>query len=343
MAKIGEGDPRWIVSNRDDGKNVNAWHWEEKDLSKSSHEALKGLFAGHVVAEKDGDVAGFKFTELSEIDGDITVAQRKGKIMCYFEVKMTAKWEATVGETKVEGKLSAPDVEHDNFGEDFELKVSTVERSAEASKAESVAQKAGRKAFRAITKQFFDELFAQYSVGTKVGGVLPPGVSAGSPTAAAAAPAPAAAKPAAPAPAKVSSNEATSFTWVLDWSAPVEELFRTFTDAGRASAYTRGPAKIDPAADGVFEYLGGAISGYFNEVTPNKKLTMQWRLASWPVGTHSSVVMEFVTEEHGRTTLNFAQAGVPSGEVERVKQGWRINFFEPIKMMMGYGFNWIQQ
>ena len=186
MAKVGEGDPRWIVSNRDDGKNVNAWHWEEKDLSKSSHSALKGLFAGHVVAEKDGDVAGFKFTELSEIDGDITVAQRKGKIMCYFEVKMTAKWEATVGETKVEGKLSALDIEHDNFGEDFELKVSTVQRSSAAARAEAVAQKAGRKAFRAITKQFFDELFAQYSVGTKVGGVLPPGaaVPVGSPTAA---------------------------------------------------------------------------------------------------------------------------------------------------------------
>jgi hypothetical protein len=27
MAKIGETDPRWIVQKREDGKNVNAWHW----------------------------------------------------------------------------------------------------------------------------------------------------------------------------------------------------------------------------------------------------------------------------------------------------------------------------
>ena len=27
MAKWGEGDPRWIVEHRDDGKNVNNWHW----------------------------------------------------------------------------------------------------------------------------------------------------------------------------------------------------------------------------------------------------------------------------------------------------------------------------
>lgn len=27
MAKVGEGDPRWIVTGREDGKNVNNWHW----------------------------------------------------------------------------------------------------------------------------------------------------------------------------------------------------------------------------------------------------------------------------------------------------------------------------
>ena len=28
MAKWGEGDPRWIVEERDDGTNVNNWHWQ---------------------------------------------------------------------------------------------------------------------------------------------------------------------------------------------------------------------------------------------------------------------------------------------------------------------------
>lgn len=27
MAKWGEGDPRWIVEERPDAKNVNNWHW----------------------------------------------------------------------------------------------------------------------------------------------------------------------------------------------------------------------------------------------------------------------------------------------------------------------------
>ena len=29
MAKWGEGDPRWIVEERQDSHNVNNWHWKE--------------------------------------------------------------------------------------------------------------------------------------------------------------------------------------------------------------------------------------------------------------------------------------------------------------------------
>jgi hypothetical protein len=31
-AEVGKGDPRWIVKEREDGKNVGAWHWEERDM-----------------------------------------------------------------------------------------------------------------------------------------------------------------------------------------------------------------------------------------------------------------------------------------------------------------------
>ena len=33
MAKLGEGDARWIVKDRPDGQNVNGWHWTTKDTS----------------------------------------------------------------------------------------------------------------------------------------------------------------------------------------------------------------------------------------------------------------------------------------------------------------------
>ena len=36
MAKWGEGDPRWIVEERQDSHNVNNWHWKEVGKSTRS-------------------------------------------------------------------------------------------------------------------------------------------------------------------------------------------------------------------------------------------------------------------------------------------------------------------
>ena len=46
MAKLGEGDARWIVRERDDGANVNGWHWSEKNLTPWSEERLRELLVG---------------------------------------------------------------------------------------------------------------------------------------------------------------------------------------------------------------------------------------------------------------------------------------------------------
>ena len=32
MAKWGEGDSRWLVQEREDGANVNGWHWQERNM-----------------------------------------------------------------------------------------------------------------------------------------------------------------------------------------------------------------------------------------------------------------------------------------------------------------------
>ncbi len=43
MAKVGEGDARWIVEERADGANVNAWHWAERDVLPWAQRRLQEL------------------------------------------------------------------------------------------------------------------------------------------------------------------------------------------------------------------------------------------------------------------------------------------------------------
>ncbi|XP_040309560.1 LOW QUALITY PROTEIN: activator of 90 kDa heat shock protein ATPase homolog 2-like [Herpailurus yagouaroundi] len=54
MAKWGQGDPRWIVEEREDGTNVNNWHWTERDATSLNKGKLRNLLVGIVVENETG-------------------------------------------------------------------------------------------------------------------------------------------------------------------------------------------------------------------------------------------------------------------------------------------------
>lgn len=333
MAKIGENDPRWIVSDRQDGKNVNSWHWEEKDLTAAAHGAIKEIFSSlQLIDEPD---LSLRIKEVSDISGDVTVAQRKGKIMCYFEIKMTLKWGGKVTGDSVDGKLVLPDVEHDNFRDEFEINVSVADNNAASRKAEEWMRANCRPKVRAEIKKYIESLFVQYNVGSMISKVS----SSSATTISTGSPAPVAKT--APAAAKPASGSSNSYNWSMQWRVPIDELFAILMNEERASIYTRAPAKIDPRTGGSFEFLGGVISGYYAKVEAPTSITMQWRLSSWQTGVFSTVVMVLTKEESAVTKLEFAQAGIPDGEFERVQQGWRVNFFDAIKMVFGFGMEYL--
>ncbi|EAN78742.1 Activator of Hsp90 ATPase, N-terminal/Activator of Hsp90 ATPase homolog 1-like protein, putative [Trypanosoma equiperdum] len=331
MARIGEGDPRWIVNDRKDGQNVNAWHWEERDLSNDCHEELKRRLNNFKLCSDD-DGYNLHISEVSEISGDVTVAQRKGKMMCYFELKLTLKWS---GEKEVSGKMTVPEVDHDSFRDEYDIVVTTTDNKDETQRAEAVVRAKGRAAVRGVITKYFEELFETYQIGKnlKNGSSLPP-------------PPPQNNKSASthekPTTSSAGGNvSSTNFSWKMRWRIPVEELFTVLMNEQRASVYTRAPAKIDPRSGGIFDFLGGVITGFFVEVVPNSLIKMQWRLRSWPSGIHSSVVMSLEQEEQGVTLLEFAQVGIPEGELQNVKEGWRANFFDAIKMVFGYSLEYL--
>ena len=90
---MGEGDERWIVKERDDGKNVNNWHWSEVSLTEWSKERLTELLVG-VVAMDEGEQSGWcKVTSVDKCAGDVTVQSRKQKKFPLYELEIVLKWE----------------------------------------------------------------------------------------------------------------------------------------------------------------------------------------------------------------------------------------------------------
>ena len=109
MAKWGEGDPRWIVEERQDSHNVNNWHWKEVgkstrsgpripefiyklylDANKWSEERLSLLFGDIDIA--DGPFQ-MKIKKMASCTGESMASNRKNKLICYWDYELELKWE----------------------------------------------------------------------------------------------------------------------------------------------------------------------------------------------------------------------------------------------------------
>ena len=106
MAKLGEGDERWIVSERADGVNVNNWHWQEKDAFEWSRERFADLLSCDICDGADG--VSLKTTGVTSLTGEAYVNRRKGKIIAGYELELKMAYEGEVDGARVTGNVHFP-------------------------------------------------------------------------------------------------------------------------------------------------------------------------------------------------------------------------------------------
>eukprot|EP00798_Chlamydomonas_sp_ICE-L_P031047 gene31047-7140_t len=95
MAKMGEGDSRWIV-NEIGSTNPGSWHWEAKCLKKSCQERLSQLIADAAISA-DMQEGYLKITKLQSLTGDAELTTRKGgKKFPIYDLVLTLAWEGQV-------------------------------------------------------------------------------------------------------------------------------------------------------------------------------------------------------------------------------------------------------
>lgn len=90
MAKLGEGDNRWIVRERDDGRNCNNWHWTSKDISGHMKKALADRLQAVVFPPPLSECA----IKSCEVSGEASITNRKGRTFLMYELEVKLKWEA---------------------------------------------------------------------------------------------------------------------------------------------------------------------------------------------------------------------------------------------------------
>ncbi len=72
--------------------NPNNWHWVNKDASAWAKQWFEDNLTK--IEAKEGDVSA-KVTKIISMDGDVDVAQRKGKVITIFDVKLTLEYSGT--------------------------------------------------------------------------------------------------------------------------------------------------------------------------------------------------------------------------------------------------------
>lgn len=163
MAKIGEGDPRWIVTERQDGANVNGWHWQEKNCMGFAKERLTELLVG-LQADIPAMEGNATVTELNKIEGDAALNIRKGnKKFAVFDLTVTLKWEGewTGHDEKVKGEVKLSEFASTNDEDEYEYKVTTSDGSKEAkNKLKAKLEKGVHKLFLPKLEEFIKEMSA---------------------------------------------------------------------------------------------------------------------------------------------------------------------------------------
>eukprot|EP00850_Spirogloea_muscicola_P018054 SM000161S02436 [mRNA] locus=s161:242444:244599:+ [translate_table: standard] len=357
MARLGEGDGRWIVQERADGTNVHQWHWAERDCLPWARARLAQLLAGAPVLAGEGGLW-LRIARLDELDGDAYVNIRKGKIIPGYELRMRLAWEGEArdgqGQTlaRADGAAELPYIADENAGEDPEVKVSVSDGGEVGARLREAMLSRGKEIIHAAVATFVSEIAAggpakaELEAGTAPSGSgeLRKQAKVVAPTAAAAAKG--AAKLAATAVKQdVKGGKGEHAISLMErFHCRAEDIYDVLLDERRWMAFTQSTAKIDRKAGGTFSLFDGSVTGVNQRLEQNKLLMQKWRFSNWPDGQYSTVCMTFDEIEPGVTIVKLSQTNIPeedrfgySNVLEVTERGWRDLIFHRIRAVFGYG------
>ena len=135
MAKVGEGDARWIVQERADGTNVQGWHWQERDVLKWSKTRLTELLEKLSVLSGESQLV-VQITTIDSVTGEALINNRKKKLIPSYELAVKGQWTGEIRDgnqnsvVAASGSFQLPYISDENADEDPELTVSLADEGA---------------------------------------------------------------------------------------------------------------------------------------------------------------------------------------------------------------------
>lgn len=330
--------------------NPNNWHYVEKNCIDWSRQWFKEKVVG-VEAESEDKSQNAKISSVTSVEGDAIVAQKRGKVISLFDLKLALAYTGKVAETEVKGSITVPEVAYDSEEDDYQFQVSVFSENSENSQIKDVIKKKIVPQLRSIFIQFRADLLSTHASDIQ----LPPDqvkselTKANQLKSSSSSSLPVK-KETSNSPSTSSSNITSSSSSVPKYNTstlhlePVfnttaEQLFITFLEKNRVGAWT----KANPGFNGdvlkegeEFTLFGGNVSGKVTKLVPNETIEQQWRLNSWKEGHYANLTIG-LHQGDSETKLDVLFKGIPIGEEDQVRGNFEDYYVRAIKITFGFG------
>eukprot|EP01063_Lacrimia_lanifica_P026539 TRINITY_DN3592_c0_g1_i1.p2 TRINITY_DN3592_c0_g1~~TRINITY_DN3592_c0_g1_i1.p2 ORF type:complete len:320 (+),score=174.89 TRINITY_DN3592_c0_g1_i1:56-1015(+) len=166
MARLDDMDPRWLVEERADGANVNAWHWSEKDVTNEAKRLLKKYITLRPMYD-EGDLQLRLLDLRGEIEGEATALNRRGKQGVFFDFDVKVEWHGEIKdrygyESSDADGLIVFNVDQQTMGDFYaEVELGSLKMKGTDALVRAVKEK-GVPALRNLIARFFEELRSKY-------------------------------------------------------------------------------------------------------------------------------------------------------------------------------------
>ncbi|GFT15718.1 activator of 90 kDa heat shock protein ATPase homolog 1 [Nephila pilipes] len=333
MAKWGEGDPRWLVEERPDAKNVNNWHWTEKNASHWSKEKFIEILIGTKI---ETDFAQCEIKEVTKCEGDAVVNNRKAKLIFFYEWAIEMKWEGALinGDTEVKGTMEIPNLSEEHDMKDVDINVHLETTGPEADILKDMMRKTGGEVIRRQLSLYVNSLKEEFSKGL----ILPTKEGVQSEEAKSEK-----VVQKSNAFASVIKNcttkeifETSEIQTTEIFKCTADEFYRAMTVKDLVQIFTQGDCILEPEEGGKFELFDGNVQGHFIKLVPYEMIQQKWRFKTWPEGHYSDVNIN-INQKSDCTEVNIVQIGVPKTELDNTREGWNRFYWESMKRTLGFG------
>lgn len=103
------------------GRNVNNWHWTEKDVLGWSKSRIDELIGNQEILNANGIIVKSKKPTVA---GEAFLTNRKGKLISSYELQIKLPFDVTAADgSKGEGLVEVPYLAEENYGEKPEARV----------------------------------------------------------------------------------------------------------------------------------------------------------------------------------------------------------------------------